>query len=310
MMDPDRMWQAFVRKDPAAEGLFVIAVKTTGIFCRPTCRVKPPLQKNVEFFATPADAQAAGYRPCLRCRPESVPTEAPVLRTLRTLVDSSDERWTEKDLERLDLDASTVRRNFRKATGLTFAQWQRERRALQGMVLHRAGLETPIGRLTLIAAEHALLACEFPGDARAALLEAKLLARFNQRHAPARIAEGTNPILDRAMQQLREYFAGERRTFAVPLDPPDQAFARAAWEALAAIPYGQTRSYAQQALAIGRPTAVRAVAQANGSNLISIILPCHRVIGADGTLTGYGGGLERKRWLLAHEQAVLRQAGA
>jgi methylated-DNA-[protein]-cysteine S-methyltransferase len=114
---------------------------------------------------------------------------------------------------------------------------------------------------------------------------------------------GTSPLLRAAVDQLRQYFAGQRTTFELPLRPAGTAFQRAAWQALCAIPYGETRSYAQQARAVGRPTATRAIGAANGRNPIAIIVPCHRVIGSDGSLTGYAGGEAVKRWLLDHERA-------
>ena len=112
------------------------------------------------------------------------------------------------------------------------------------------------------------------------------------------IGRGKNSFISETERQLSDYFSGKRRTFAVPLDVRGTAFQTAVWNALLTIPYGETRSYKQQAEAIGRPQAVRAVARANGDNRISIIIPCHRVIGSDGTLIGYGGGLWRKQHLL------------
>jgi methylated-DNA-[protein]-cysteine S-methyltransferase len=114
---------------------------------------------------------------------------------------------------------------------------------------------------------------------------------------------GTSALLRWAAQQMDEYFAGTRTAFALPLRPQGTAFQRQAWQALCAIPYGQTRSYAQQARAVGRPTATRAIGAANGRTPIAIIVPCHRVIGSDGSLTGYAGGESVKRWLLRHEGA-------
>ena len=113
-------------------------------------------------------------------------------------------------------------------------------------------------------------------------------------------------VLDEAARQLGDYFAGTRRSFTVPLDLVGTPFQLRAWRALADIPYGTTVSYAEQARRIGHPTAVRAVGAANGRNPVAIILPCHRIIGSDGSLTGFGGGLERKRHLLEHEAAQLR----
>jgi methylated-DNA-[protein]-cysteine S-methyltransferase len=120
--------------------------------------------------------------------------------------------------------------------------------------------------------------------------------------------DGTAEPLARALLQLHEYFAGTRRTFDVPLRLAGTVFQQRVWRGLQEIPYGETSSYGQLAGRIGKPGASRAVGLANGRNPISILVPCHRVIGADGSLTGYGGGLERKQWLLAHEASVVRQS--
>ena len=151
-------------------------------------------------------------------------------------------------------------------------------------------IDSPIGSLTLAASGSALHAIEFESN----------------RHPQARAGwiEGETALLRHAALQLREYFEGRRQTFDLPLAPQGTGFQRAAWQALAAIPYGETRSYAQQAAALGRPSATRAVGAANGRNPLPIVLPCHRVIGANGSLTGFGGGIEVKRWLLAHEGAT------
>jgi methylated-DNA-[protein]-cysteine S-methyltransferase len=150
-------------------------------------------------------------------------------------------------------------------------------------------LETPVGSLVLAAdPDGALTHVRFDGE------------RYPLTLAGARRDAG--PFRD-AIDQLEEYVAGARRDFDLPLAPRGTGFQLAAWRALRDIPYGETRSYAAQARVIGRPDAVRAVGAANGRNPISIIVPCHRVVGADGSLTGYGGGLDRKRWLLEHERA-------
>jgi AraC family transcriptional regulator of adaptative response/methylated-DNA-[protein]-cysteine methyltransferase len=149
------------------------------------------------------------------------------------------------------------------------------------------------------ASDTALLLLEF-ADRR--MLE-KQIDRI-RRQVPARFAPGENQVLAAAQSEIAEYFAGARREFTVPLDTPGSPFQRAVWDALRAIPYGETRSYLEQARAIGRPDAVRAVARANGDNRISIIIPCHRVIGSNGELTGYGGQLWRKKALLERERAA------
>ncbi|HEY5920892.1 MAG TPA: methylated-DNA--[protein]-cysteine S-methyltransferase [Kofleriaceae bacterium] len=125
---------------------------------------------------------------------------------------------------------------------------------------------------------------------------------------PAHAKQASTPVLRATAKQLEEYFAGERRAFDLPLAPRGTGFQQLVWRALTAIPFGETRSYGELARAIGRPSASRAVGAANGKNPISIIVPCHRVIGASGDLTGYGGGLPAKRWLLAHEARFTQQA--
>ncbi len=154
-----------------------------------------------------------------------------------------------------------------------------------------ATVSSPIGPLTLIATDHALTEIRFgrPDD--------------DAPDAPD-AAPIDHPILAAAAAQLAAYFAGDRRTFDVPLAPTGTAFQRAVWRALGEVAYGQTTGYGALARALGRPTAARAVGAANGANPLPIVVPCHRVIGADGTLTGYAGGLTIKRWLLAHEAAT------
>ena len=164
------------------------------------------------------------------------------------------------------------------------------------MTLASCSISTPLGEMLAVASPAGLCLLEFAGQQGLARELAQVQAA---RGAP--VQPGASPILAQAGAELAEYFAGARQGFGVPLDLVGTAFQRAAWQALLAIPHGQTRSYAEQAAAIGQPRATRAVAAANGANKVSIIVPCHRVIGSDGSLTGYGGGLPRKRALLALE---------
>ena len=154
-------------------------------------------------------------------------------------------------------------------------------------------MPSPVGPLRLLAEADALVAIEFVG----ADLE------------PRALPDLSHPVLMRARRQLAEYFAGDRIGFDLPLRTRGTPFQERVWAALARIPFGRTRSYREIAAEIGRPDAVRAVGAANGRNPLPIVVPCHRVIGADGSLTGYGGGIVRKTWLLGHEQAVLERGG-
>lgn len=156
------------------------------------------------------------------------------------------------------------------------------------MTLQQTFVETPIGRLRVVATRDALVAVHFP--------------ETDPRRDVGEPAPAVHAVLRRATSQLKEYFAGERTSFDLPLDPRGTPFQISVWRELADIPWGKTTSYADLARRVGRPSAARAVGAANGRNPLSIVLPCHRVVGADGSLTGYAGSLPRKAWLLAHEQ--------
>ncbi|MFV0923090.1 methylated-DNA--[protein]-cysteine S-methyltransferase [Sphingomonas parapaucimobilis] len=163
-------------------------------------------------------------------------------------------------------------------------------------MLSECTMASPVGELTLVASGHGLRAVLWADErvGRVTLSE--------RRDDPA------HDVLAETGRQLSEYFAGKRRVFDLPLDPVGTDFQKAVWTGLNAIPYGETRSYAALATAIGRPRASRAVGAANGRNPLSIVTPCHRVIGANGTLTGFAGGLAVKQWLLAHERGELTLA--
>ncbi len=159
------------------------------------------------------------------------------------------------------------------------------------MKLSHAVLETPIGPLTLLATPHALREVRFPNGRPLGPSDG--------------LAEPDQPVLAQAARELAEYFTGDRLDFDVPLDPQGSPFQLAAWRGLREIPYGETMSYAEQARRLGHPGKARAIGAANASNPLPVIVPCHRVVGSDGSLTGFGGGLERKAWLLHHERQVL-----
>jgi methylated-DNA-[protein]-cysteine S-methyltransferase len=154
--------------------------------------------------------------------------------------------------------------------------------------------QTPVGELTLIGSDRGLREIHWPNRNGTNTM----LAAHGEDH----------PLLKETVRQLDEYFAGRRTSFDIPLDLRGTPFQLAAWRALAEIPFGETRSYGQQAAMIGSPRAVRAVGSANGANPVCIVLPCHRVVGADGSLTGFGGGLGTKRWLLDHEARISKRA--
>ena len=161
------------------------------------------------------------------------------------------------------------------------------------MTLSTLTYDSPVGPLGLVADDDALIAVLWPTEAEGRV-----------RLAETPTANTDHPVLRATASQLGEYFAGTRRSFDLPLDPSGTEFQRQVWWSLAEIPFGETSTYGKQAAAIGRPAAVRAVGAANGRNPLSIVLPCHRIVGADGKLTGFAGGLDTKRWLLDHEAKV------
>lgn len=344
---PDTLWRAVAERDTRYEGIFVLAVRTTGIFCRPGCPARTPARRNVDFFRTPKEAMARGFRPCLRCRPMEPRGEAPapIRALMREVQADPTRRLRDRDLRARGLDPATVRRWFQRHHGMTFQGWQRglrlagalgalargegvsraafgsgydslsgfqealrtltgrsPSRSRDAMVVHLSQLPTPLGPMLLGATDEAVVLLEFT-DRR--MLETQLRRLERQLDCvfvpgtPGPGATGPGAALE---EELARYFAGELREFTVPLAAPGSDFQQRVWAGLREIPYGETRSYGEQARALGDPKAVRAVARANGDNRIAIVIPCHRVIGADGKLTGYGGGLERKRFLLELEQ--------
>jgi len=336
------MYRALARRDAAYEGVFFTGVKTTGIFCRPTCRAKKPKPENVEFFPNASEALHGGYRPCRMCRPLDATRPVPALveELRRAVDDSADARVTDKDLRARGIEPSTARRQFKAYHGMTFHAYQRARR--MGLALRdvKAGkpvadvqagrgyestsgfraafarlfgqaprdaqgkvcllarrIETPLGTMLALADDAGLRLLEFV-DRRG--LEREILQL--RRRLRCVMVPGNNATLDALAEQLARYFAGESLTFEVPLAPVGSDFQRRVWAELQRIPPGTTRSYLEMARRVGVPKAARAIGRANGSNMLALVIPCHRVINADGSLCGYAGGLWRKQRLLEHER--------
>lgn len=340
----DTMYRALVERDTSFEGIFFVGVRTTGIFCRPTCSAKKPARQNVEFFPSPNEALLGGYRPCLRCQPMDPGTRPPeLIERLRAEVEKApDGRLTDKELSALSIDPSTARRQFKRHYGMTFQAYHRARRmglalrevrrgarvetarngsgfesesgfreaftkifgdpptsAKERGCLFAERIETPLGMMLAVADDEGLRLLEF-GDRRALEREVTIL----RGRLKTNIVPGEHPHLDAVRTQLADYFSGKNLEFDLPLAPIGSDFQMRAWEVLRSIPLAETRSYSWMAERLGRPGAQRAVGRANGTNMICIVIPCHRVIRADGLLCGYGGGLWRKKWLLEHERKM------
>jgi len=336
------MDRAMLARDTTYDGTFFTCVRTTGIFCRPSCPARKPKPANVEYRATVRDCLLAGFRPCKRCRPLATDGQHP--EWIDRLIDRVEQdpagRLADEDLRAMGVSPYRARRYFNDRFGMTFHAYHRSRRmglALEALregdsPLHVAfdhGFEsnsgfrdafertfgttpgksddvTPIVTTTIESPVGPLVAGAT--DQGVCLLEfADRRALQNQvgtlrRRIDGSVIPGTNEHLAQLRAELVEYFERRRTVFTVPLVAPGTAFQQQVWRELQRIPCGQTRSYEQVAAAIGRPGAQRAVGRANGDNRIAIVIPCHRVVRSDGSLCGYGGGSWRKRFLLDLEQ--------
>ncbi len=315
--------------------------KTTSIFCIATCRARKPKFENVEFYSSFKEALAAGFRPCKICKPTENANQAPteVVQAIEMVRNSPKQKITDYQLKQAGIGPELVRRWFNKHYGMTFQSYSRMLRINNAVIELKSGkgatdtafdsgyeslsgfgytykklvgkspkqatnvividrFTTPLGPMFVCANNEGVCLLEF---VERRMLETEF--RDLQRLLDAQIMAGENQHTKQAKEQIAQYFAGERQAFSVPLITPGTEFQQQVWQGLNLIAYGETASYAQQAQRIDNPKAVRAVARANGANRIAIIVPCHRVIGKDGSLTGYAGGLERKRWLLEHERA-------
>ena len=336
-------YQALLDKSEEYEGIFYVGVKTTGVFCRPTCPARKPKFENCEFFTTAQEALLASFRPCQRCRPLSHPKQVSLaVQTLVNAIEANPEkRWKEKDLKELGFDLSTARRQFQKRFGMTFIEYARARRMGIAMKQIRAGqsvintqldtgyesssgfrdafsrimgnaptkaetkllkaswLDTKLGPMLCITDDEGLYLLEFV-DRRGLELEVERL----RKRLKAAIVPGDTQITQLANKEINQYFVGKLTNFKTPLHFIGSDFQKQVWGVLQQIPVGQTRAYSDIAKAIEQPKAFRAVARANGANQLAIIIPCHRVINANGELGGYGGGVHRKQWLLEHERTL------
>jgi len=328
-------------KDSFYEGLFVTAVKSTGIFCRPSCRAKKPKPENVIFYNTATEAIKNGFRPCKICKSMEKEGETPeyIKRIIKELLENPYLKIKDYNLRQKGIEPSQIRRWFKKNHNMTFHSYQRMLRINQAYsqikrgdsvtdtafdigynsmsgfndgirnifgdsprniknknVINIARFSTKLGPMYASATDKGLCLLEFT-DRRMLETEFKdLRKRLN-----AVILPGKNKYLDQAQKEINSYFEGKRKMFSIKLHTPGTEFQQVVWKKLLDIPYGKTLSYLEQAKKLNNPKAVRAVANANGQNRIAIIIPCHRVIGSDGSLTGYGGGLSRKKWLLDFE---------
>lgn len=339
----ERRLRAVAARDSRCDGEFVFAVRTTGVFCRPGCGARTPRPENVEFFDGPEQAIRAGFRPCKRCEPLGLRGATPQwIEPLFELLERAPQRVTSRDLEAAGVHPVRAARWFKEHFGMTFHGYQRALRIGASISALRDGADvssssakggfdsesgfrdafrkllgdaptrlassvrvvrvrrvpTPLGDMLAAACDDGLCLLEFiDRDSLPRQLDA-----LRKRVSPA-IAAGEHELLERVAAELEGYFAGELREFSTPVFAPGTPFQERVWSELRRIPWGETRSYAELARAVGRPSAVRAVASANARNRLAIVVPCHRVIASNGDLAGYAGQVWRKQRLLRLECA-------
>ena len=336
-LDPDTAWAAFMRRDRSWDGRIIGAVRTTGIYCKPSCPARRPKRDNVEFFARGEEARAAGYRPCLRCKPDEVGRDRKAVMAAVRLIEESEEAPSLSDLaQAVGYAPHHFQRIFKRDLGVSPAEYGRglrNRRTETALKVNRrvtdavyeAGYQSPSGfysdakeRLGMTPSAwrdggrgetirwttfdsslgQMLIAATSKGICRLTFDDSEAsLKRLFPEAAIIRDEGGLRELVEGALEAIEQPLAAPD----LPIDVAGTAFQEAVWRELRKIPPGETRSYSDIAAAIGNPKAVRAVGTANGDNHICILIPCHRVIRSDGSLGGYGGGIDRKKKLLASE---------
>jgi len=348
---PGKQWQQVLERDARADGQFVYAVKSTRIFCKPSCASRRPSRKNVTFFPTPALAEAAGYRACMRCEPDRTtakpdPQAGAIAAVTEYLKDHADERTRLADVAKATgVGRLTILRGFKRVLGVSPGQYAKAQRVAKfkervrepkvritdaiyeagfgsssrlyeksgaslgmtprvmreggaGLMIRYCTAASPLGRMLVATTDVGICSIAFGKD------DAELVAGLRERFGKAQLvaAKGNTGWLADAVAFVSSQLGEHPLAATFPLDVRATAFQQRVWKALQEIPRGETRSYSAVAQQLGAPTATRAVAAACGANPVAIAVPCHRVVGKDGSLTGYRWGVERKRKLLAAEK--------
>jgi AraC family transcriptional regulator of adaptative response/methylated-DNA-[protein]-cysteine methyltransferase len=348
---PGKAWQQVLGRDTSADGQFFYAVKSTKIFCKPSCPSRKPNRKNVAFFPTAAAAEAAGYRACLRCEPDRIedkpdPQAGAIATVADYLKEHADERTRLADLAKATgVGRLTILRGFKRVLGVTPAEFAKEQRLAKfktkvrepktrvtdaiydagfgsssrlyensavslgmtprvmreggaGLVIRYCVADSPLGKMLVATTDFGICSIGFGRDQKH--LEESLREQFSKAQLVS--AKGNTGWLAEAVAYVLSQLSESPAAAKFPLDVRATAFQQRVWKALQAIPRGQTRSYGELARELGSPTAARAVASACANNPVAIAIPCHRVVGSDGSLTGYRWGLDRKQKLLAAER--------
>jgi len=346
LMTTDWRYTVVKNKNAAFDSVFYFAVRTTGIFCRPSCSSRTPRPENVAFFDSTTDAEGAGFRACLRCKPTDErridKNAVLVAQAFKALRNGKDEILTIDELsKKLEISSGHLQRVFKAVLGLTpkevmdmmrienFKENVRQtdvttslydsgfgssrslyekagerlgmtpatyKKGGKGMKIDYTIVDSPLGKMLVARTDRGICSVSF-GDDEISLKD-ELSAEFF-----AADIDNNDAKLKEAVTAILRGLEGERTILTLPLDLRASAFQMRVWSELRKIPYGETRSYKEIAEAVGNPNAVRAVARACATNPVAIVTPCHRVIGADGKLSGYRWGIERKKALLTKENA-------
>ncbi len=339
------MERAYKASDSSYDGIFYLAVTSTGIFCRPSCSARKPLSKNVEYYASSRQAIFAGYRPCKRCKPLEVHGTPPdwVSKLLNMIDENPTARYNDQFLRSIKIDPARARRYFLKNYNMTFQAYCRGRRLGISFEKIRQGKDLDDVALGYGYQSHSGFRDAFaktfgisPGKSKTkdclitAWIESPMgplvsvanddgicLLEFSDRRMldaqfatlrklfKTSIVPGENKHITHLKNELKKYFDGTLNKFTVPINFPGTDFQKKVWNELLNIPFGKTVSYEDLAQKVGIPKGQRAVGHANGLNRIAIIIPCHRVVNKDGKLGGYGGGLWRKQRLIELENNCL-----
>lgn len=343
MISETAAWDAFERRDRSFDGRFVVAVSTTRIYCKPSCPARRPRRENVRFYAAGRQARAEGFRPCLRCKPDDAARDSEAVARAAQLIEQAGAVPTLSELAAaVGYAPHHFQRLFKRSLGVSPAEYARALRAKRaekhlqrservtdaiydagysgpsrfyeeagqrlgmapsawrdggrGQVIRYVIAESALGPLLIAATDKGVCRLTFGED------EGALRRRFP--NAEIRLDDGTiAPWVEGALRAIE----APSEAPEVPVDVRGTAFQEAVWRELRRIPAGETRSYADIAAAVGQPGAVRAVGTANGSNPVSVLVPCHRVIRSDGSLGGYGGGLDNKKKLLSAEGVTVER---
>jgi AraC family transcriptional regulator of adaptative response/methylated-DNA-[protein]-cysteine methyltransferase len=348
---PGKQWQQVLERDASADGQFVYAVKSTKIYCKPSCASRRPMRKQVSFFPTPALAEAAGYRACKRCEPELTerkpdPQAGAIVAVTEYLKDHADERTRLADVAKATgVGRLTILRGFKRVLGVSPGEYAKEARLAKfkdkvrepkkritdaiyeagygsssrlyekssaalgmtprvmreggaGLLIRYCTAASSLGRMLVATTDVGICSIAFGRD------DKELVAGLREQFAKAQLvaAKGNTGWLADAVAFVASQLGEHPLAATFPLDVRATAFQQRVWKALQEIPRGETRSYSEVALQLGAPTASRAVAGACGANPVAIAVPCHRVVGKGGALTGYRWGVERKRRLLEAEK--------